>query len=190
MKTIEQHWRDDLKVGDEVAWRDSRAGFLSQRESTIRFGKVEHATATQIVVGGVRYSRKYGRPVGDRHYSAPALEIPTPELRARAERQRVNVRALNAIERIHKSPHNGGVGGDRDWTDDEVMALRAMAVASNGDAFGRWLESLRARARLDAFSEIAVVLAGDDSAGRGRTTRAIGNEIRALRNRLGLPEEP
>lgn len=189
MKTLEQHWLSDLKVGDEVAWRDSRSGFLSRAEATIKFGKVEHATATQVVVGGVRYSRKFGRPVGDRHYSAPSLEIPTPELRERAARQRVNARALNAIERLRVSPSNGGVGGEsREWTHDEAMALRAMAVAANSAEFTRWLDLQWKRARLDAFVEIATTLAGDDSTGRRTTLRGIESEIRELRRVLGLPE--
>lgn len=81
-------WLHNLQVGDEV--------IVSTRWYGRFIGKVERATATQLVVNGIRYSRKSGRQTGD-HATINYLEEPTPE---RVAGVREATRRKGLIERL------------------------------------------------------------------------------------------
>jgi len=183
MKTIEHHWREDLKPGDEVALFASR-GF---RGETIRIAKVERVTKLHVVVDGAKFSKRHGRTVGGSsgYDLGPRIDIPTPAVRERIALDRIRFRALNAIEKLRASPHNGGTGGeDRPWSRLEADALREIAKASTPDAFDAWITRWRNAAAIEVLAAALERLERDDSTGRRETARWLTNEIAELRRAL------
>lgn len=182
MKTLENHWREDLQPGDEVALYAAR-GF----RETVSIAKVERVTKLHVVVDGMKFSKRHGRTAGpsNGYDLGPRIDIPTPAVRERIARDRIRFRALNAIDKIRKSPNNGGVGGDdRDWSRLEADALREIAKASTPDAFDAWITRLRNAAAIEVLVAALERLERDDSTGRRETARWLSSEIDELRRAL------
>lgn len=64
-------WLEALKPGDEVFVEDS-------------LRRVDRLTATQIIIGGSRFSRSTGRRIGSSGWRSTCLCEPTPERRREA----------------------------------------------------------------------------------------------------------
>lgn len=76
----EYQWLQELNVGDKVA-----VGSFGSTPST---GTVDKITATQIIVGPTRYSRKDGYQIGVKGYRRPHLMQLTEQLADQIRRER------------------------------------------------------------------------------------------------------
>lgn len=99
-------WLSELKPGDAV-------GKVGGFSNTATESKVDRITATQIVVGGIKYSKKDGRAIGPySRFSRPYLVIIDDELRVKMEYENLVSWVCN-----------------KNWNQSTITQLRAMKKA-------------------------------------------------------------
>lgn len=110
-----QKWLANIKVGDVVG--------VSRSPSTPSLNKVDRLTATQIIIGNMRYSKKDGYAIGSYRFSRPFLTEITDSIR-----EQVELRDLRSWASM------------RNWNASTIDQLRAMKKAHDEAATGQCLK--------------------------------------------------